>query len=978
MKVRHWFVLISAMPLAGCATRSMPISAPMHVPEALYQPVFYTVGNGLSPGPLSTRRQRSQIPLDRMLARAQPPKMAARKPVSRRHRKKALTYYGLALNAIYRGRYAGARFLLEQSVRLDPGATRTLSALAQVASKLGDRAGAAKYLKSALALAPENPRLELQAAALDLSRHQPGKALQRLLIARTSPQLKADSPLLPRIYFLLGVALQSRGYYTAAAEAYQQVLSQLRQSPVTYQFNARDRRLKRSRGLIHFLIGRNSLLAGRYRLAAMNFVAARKRGFTNPIIQGQMALAMEWIGHPRQSAADALDYAVQTHGSSPAMIVLADVILNQRGMADVLAAAGHYKAGSKQQATAMACIARGAWITGHTRTARRSWKKLCILDPKNTIAVHNFVVASACTGRRSNALQWVTQQLALHRMPPHILAAITEDFFGLHPRVQQVQRLLERVEYRRLISNRLSPRQQVEQLQWQYGMIDNLALLTDRRRFALSVSGRLLQEAPLFWPTVRARCLALALEHQFPQADALIRKAREADLGGADAMVIQAQVYAAADRMAAAVSTTVRATYRYPRDRGLWRELERLARQRQYPPEEIEVLGHEVQEFPHDRRALFRLVQAEYEYGDLAAFRGQTQAYLSRFPHGKRSLIAVAMVDAVNHDWPGLQMQITRARQLYPTSRLVAVWLALLADSMGHSATGVKTLYRAIRIWPVDADLLQQYADLCSHSGRAGAAFIRARQLARRFPDSQAIEEVYLNVLIQNHLWLQADRLVARWLKKNPRSHSAEVALWRVDFHSHRYLAALAVARKLVHRPVPGIDDFSRLANTWWALKSRPQALNVYRRMLAIEPQNAYANNNLGFEMLQKNQHLRRALAHIQLAIHNYPDMPQYLDSYGWALYKLGFAARAVPYLQRAAVMVGIQHPTVLSHLGYAMAAVGDWQEAVGIWRAAIKAIDAHHRPTSGQKKLLKQLQRKIADEKLRQSLEHLKNSQAM
>jgi tetratricopeptide (TPR) repeat protein len=978
MKPAVWLMLLSAASLSGCASNPFSASAPMHVPEALYQPAFYSVGNGLSPAPSEKGVLRRNVRLSQLMAEASLPVAPAHKTVSARDRKKALVFYGSGLNAAYSGRYSGALYLLRQSYKFNPNSAKTLSALAQVSMKLGDTAGAERYLKSALHLNPLDSKLQLQAAALDLSHGREKAALQRLLIARKSPQLKADSPLLPRIDFLLGAALQSRGYYGAAAEAYQQTALLLKQPSVTYQFNSHDHRLMRSRGLIHFLIGRNSLLAGRYRTAAACFAAARRQGFTNPVILGQLALAMEFTGHPRAAARDAVDYSVRTHGSPPATIILAEMILDQHGPAMVLAAAEALKAGSPAQIDALACVAHAAWVTGHTRTARRTLARLCRLQPANISTVRKFIVLAVCTGRRLDAIKWVTRELAAHRLPPHALSAITADFFGLHPTEADVRRLLRQVLKRRAISISLPPQQQVEQLQWQYGLIDNLSLLTGRRQFALTVTGELLQRAPQFWSTIKGRCLALALGHRYSEADELIRRAIQEHLGGADAYVVKAEVYAAADRMAAAMSTAINATYSYPHDRPLWRELERLTHDRQYPPDEVNILRHEAELFPQDRRVAFRLVQVEYEFGDIGAFRIEAQDFLSRFGHGKRTLIAAAMVDAVNHNWPAMKEQIAAARRLYPTSRLAAVWLAMLSESMGHPGTGIKILRQSLYVWPADPDLLQEYIDLCDHSGQAGAAFIASRQLEKRFPDSRAIREEYLDVLIYNHLWLQAHRLVSRWLAEKPASRYALEALWQVDFNSHHYTAALVVAQKLVNRPIPRFADLSNLANTLWQLGKRSSALNVYRRILAIEPQNAYANNNLGFEMLQENQNFGKALAHIQLAVHNYPDVAQYLDSYGWALYKLGFAARAVPYLQRAVILVGTRHPTVYRHLGDALAGIGDWHGALLVWQAAIKVLGTHHPLSARQQRLLSELERKVAAEKMREVLKNMKNGQAM
>lgn len=976
MKHTAWLMLIAAAVLPGCSANEFTPTAPMHVPHIFYQPAYYSVGKGLNAQMVAGKAARRRVRLSKLLAAVKMPAIPPVHQVSKKQQQKALVLYGLGLNAMYGHRYSGARYLLSQSIKLNPYSVKALIAMGEVSARLGETVAADRYWRSAYQLDPQNPRLQMYAAQRES--HDKATELQHWLMARKSPQLKPDSPLLPRIDLSLGAALQANGYYRAAESVYRQAAILLLAPAVAYQFNPLDQRLIKSRGFVEFLVGRNALLAGWPQAAVAAFSVARKDGFTNPLIDGQMALALQLAGHPKSAARYGMEYCVRTDDSTASIIVLSELELDAHGAADITAAASAYHVGSIAAYRAMAAAGKAAWNTGHFETARQIFAQLLRQQPARDHVVASYVVLSICTGHRLTAIQAVTRQMAIKPLPSKAWDALVADIFGLHPSPTAVRRLLVKVQHRKLLSADINPRQQVEQLEWQYALVDDVALLTGRRTFSLATTTQVLHAAPRFWPAIKAQCLALAYAHQFKTADKLIQKAIAAHLGGAGAGVVQAQLYAAADRLAAALATVADAIDQDPHDKLLWHEAVHLANQQQDFPREIALLRRESELFPHSRRLAFRLVQEEYTFGDLPAFRRKVQAYLSRFPGGKRHLIVVAMLESANNNWPGVLQAITMAGRDYPTSRLAAVWLAAISDSMGHTHTGAGILRNALKYHPANALLINQYAQLCYRMGAPGAAWVYARQMAARYPQSAGVRQAYLDVLTHNHLWMQARRLVARWQHQNPHSNEVLRAHWQIDFRSHHYRAALVVARRLVDRPIPRFFDLTRLANTYWQLHNKPAVMRVYRRILAIAPQYAYANNNLGFEMVQQNLHLHRALAHIALALHNYPDTAQYLDSYGWALYKLGFAARAVPYLQRAVVLTGLRHPTVFRHLGDALAKIGDWHGALFVWKAGVKAIGTHMPLTKREKRLLERLNRRIKAETIRESLRQLKGGQAM
>ena len=84
---------------------------------------------------------------------------------------------------------------------------------------------------------------------------------------------------------------------------------------------------------------------------------------------------------------------------------------------------------------------------------------------------------------------------------------------------------------------------------------------------------------------------------------------------------------------------------------------------------------------------------------------------------------------------------------------------------------------------------------------------------------------------------------------------------------------------------------------------------------------------------------LDEALALIERAVALDPENGAYLDSLGWALFRLNRLEQAESHLRRALTKEG-QNAVILSHLGDILHRRGDIREAVEYWRKALGGED--------------------------------------
>jgi tetratricopeptide (TPR) repeat protein len=118
--------------------------------------------------------------------------------------------------------------------------------------------------------------------------------------------------------------------------------------------------------------------------------------------------------------------------------------------------------------------------------------------------------------------------------------------------------------------------------------------------------------------------------------------------------------------------------------------------------------------------------------------------------------------------------------------------------------------------------------------------------------------------------------------------------------------------------------------------KKYDQAEQLFRQVLALDSQNAMTLNYLGYMMADHNMHLEEALSYIKKAVQLDPANGAYLDSLGWAYYKLGNYEMAEEQLQKASQHMA-SDPTVQEHLGDLYQKTGRLKQAAAHWERALQ-----------------------------------------
>ncbi len=238
----------------------------------------------------------------------------------------------------------------------------------------------------------------------------------------------------------------------------------------------------------------------------------------------------------------------------------------------------------------------------------------------------------------------------------------------------------------------------------------------------------------------------------------------------------------------------------------------------------------------------------------------------------------------------------------------------LLFES-GATAEGLRALDQLRREQPDNVEALSVRASVLARHGRARRAVVEAERWLSVHPDDLRARLVAARAREMSGDAGGAVGHLQRAVAEAPDSVAPRVMLARAYESAHELSEAERAWRAAAER-FPGVSGFAfDLALCREKLGDLEGAERAVRDVLAREPENATALNFLGYLFADHNRNLQEAVGLIQRALSLDPDNGAYLDSLGWAYYRLGRLAEARAQLERA-VQISGGDPVIHEHLG--------------------------------------------------------------
>lgn len=347
---------------------------------------------------------------------------------------------------------------------------------------------------------------------------------------------------------------------------------------------------------------------------------------------------------------------------------------------------------------------------------------------------------------------------------------------------------------------------------------------------------------------------------------------------------------------------------------------------------------------PKDAAALSLLARAHLQRGDPGAAQAAATQALAVDPRHLPTLALMAEYHRERYDFAAVAALLApleedrRSNSPESAGSLVALLAELggARQQIGDADGAVRAFERARAILPDAAPVAAALAQAYLQAGKpADAAKVAAD--ARKGAASD-LGLVRVEALAGIRAGRAADAIRTAETAVGTRKDTVAGAFTLADVYQEakRHGDAIGVLAPLASaRPDDDAVAF-RLASAYDTADRVADAEKTFRGILARDPLNANALNYLGYMLANRGQKVPEALTLVDRALAAEPDNPAFLDSRGWALFKLGRAADAEAPLRRAATALR-GSSVIQSHFAEVLMALGKRDEAADRLDLALK-----------------------------------------
>jgi Tfp pilus assembly protein PilF len=168
-------------------------------------------------------------------------------------------------------------------------------------------------------------------------------------------------------------------------------------------------------------------------------------------------------------------------------------------------------------------------------------------------------------------------------------------------------------------------------------------------------------------------------------------------------------------------------------------------------------------------------------------------------------------------------------------------------------------------------------------------------------------------------------------LQANPSNIDIYVNLSQVYLQSRKYAEAERILQRAADQKIDSERVKFQLATVYERQKDYDRAETLFKGLLEENPKNATVLNYVGYMLADRGVRLDEAVRYVEQALEIEPTNGAYLDSLGWAYFKLNDLPKAEEYLLKAVEIVK-NDPVMYDHLGDLYFRMGQLEKARDSW----------------------------------------------
>jgi len=380
-------------------------------------------------------------------------------------------------------------------------------------------------------------------------------------------------------------------------------------------------------------------------------------------------------------------------------------------------------------------------------------------------------------------------------------------------------------------------------------------------------------------------------------------------------------------------------------------------------------------------------------------------------PKDQHSLLRISQIYRQKKDFAKARQASDKAKEIDPTNLEIQFNEVNLLEAEGKVPEAVKTLkgildatakkgysasergnrilllnklgylYRSVEQFPPAVEIFRQIADLDPDSApRAEAEIIETYRASKDYPKAEAAAEAAYKKY-PNDRTVRAERaslLADMGKNEQALAETRKMLDGKNDRETYMNLAQIYEKARNFTEMAKMLDSAEKLSNDndekeavfflrgamYERMKNLTAAEAEFRKVLAINPDNAGALNYLGYMLADRNVRLEEARDLIQKALDREPNSGAYLDSMGWVYFRLNKLKEAEDKLLQALQSMS-RDATVHDHLADVYFREGKTREAIAQWQSSLKEWQTSAPGDMDHAEVAK-VQKKLEDAKIR------------
>jgi tetratricopeptide (TPR) repeat protein len=258
-----------------------------------------------------------------------------------------------------------------------------------------------------------------------------------------------------------------------------------------------------------------------------------------------------------------------------------------------------------------------------------------------------------------------------------------------------------------------------------------------------------------------------------------------------------------------------------------------------------------------------------------------------------------------------------------------------------------------------DGRLDRSIVDAYRSAKNTDRAIAYAEQALKENPNSVSLRLVHADMIAEKGRVDEAIKSLRDITKGSPQDLEVLVTMANIYQRAKKNDEATTIAESLVKQFPDDVNAYFQQGAIYERQKKYAEAERAFRKALDLEKDNPAVLNYLGYMLADRGVKLDEAVALIEKAVNQDPINGAYLDSLGWAYFRLNKLDLAEQYLTKA-LKYSATDPTVNDHVGDLYFKQQRFEEARTAWTKTVQ-LSSDQEEIAKVKKKLDDLKSKLA-----------------